>query len=147
MDRRSLIKGAGLTVALGTIRTVSARGEKIASSEVGIDSEVEKLLSDGQIEKAETILDQHDVEYYSKEELISNNSEQENDGTVSINGRYSESYSQLHMSLVNRGNDQWLVSAYGTLQGYLSRVRDASVIEDGCGIIFDSSEWSAPEPS
>ncbi|WP_152421121.1 hypothetical protein [Natronolimnohabitans innermongolicus] len=140
-NRRKVIKSAVGITTVGIISqsTKASKSDVGGIDQIGISDEVEELLQTGKINQAEQLMESHGVNYSTKK------LETGGDREFEAQGRYSESNSELYMSLVekNDNDDLYLVSTYGTLSTRRARIRDAAVIDDACGIGWDSNEWTA----
>lgn len=68
--------------------------------------------------------------------------------SVTPDGHYDNDDSELYISVMSgEDDDEWLVTATMTLRDRKKSIRDASIVDDGFGISYDSTEWSALEPT
>ncbi|WP_290810452.1 hypothetical protein [Halovivax sp.] len=142
--RRTALTFAGALASAGLTGTATALNdgdEEITAGDVELDDEIASLLLNGDAKEAESLLRQHDIRYDISRSEVDNGSD------VGLQGRYSESASELGCSLVNIEDDLWLASGWASLSGPVPRLRDAYLVDDACAIVFDSSEWSSPEPT
>ncbi|WP_255190991.1 hypothetical protein [Natronobeatus ordinarius] len=139
MRRRNVITSAGALFALGGISTVSGRpdNQPVPAEDAGVEKAVKKLLRKGQHKQVKELLDRHNVNYVMESQSVASDDE------ASTEGRYSESSSELYLTVVEMsGDDRWLATGAGTLSNRRTRVRDAAIIEDACGITVDTNEWT-----
>lgn len=153
MGRRKFLQSAGVLTAstLPFIRTVNAN-ESITTINESINNRVANLLLRGKTHEAQQILEKNNIKYAFKNKSISGGSAIQfmsgEDSEVSTNGHYDDSDSELTLSVFNAAGDLgWWVTATMTLQDRKISARDAAIVDDGFGITYDSSEWSAPEPT
>lgn len=121
--------------------------EDVGVDEVGISDELIELLHSGETTRAEQLLQENDINYTVARSQPGVRVEQPGNGGVSIQGNYPRSESELSVWLAQAGGDDYYVTGRCELSGYDFSIRDAPIVEDACGIVFDSSEWSALEPS
>lgn len=148
MRRRSYLTSVGALAAIGTLGTASAKqAELVSAEEAGVLDGVERLYQEGKIDQAERLLESHGVRYTSSRRTESRPTTSESSGP-STEGHYSEGSSEIYMSMVE-GNDadEWLATGVMTLKNRKTSLRDAAIVDDACGIVYDNSEWSSVDPS
>ena len=145
MQRRNFIRAAGIasTSSIGIIG-VGAASEGRSEKLTGVDHAIAKLLREAEFDKAKKIADRHGLDYTMSKDVVNNSGDDV--GTDS----FARDESTLYLSVVERsgGDDLWLASATAVLTGnHNTLVQEGThVVEDGFGIFFDSSEWTAPDP-
>lgn len=117
-----------------------SRSGEVSATEIGLDGTITTLLENGRSEQARRLLDRHDVRHDVTQRPVQ-------DDEVGIHGRYSESQSTIGSLLYQLEDDLYRAAGWMRLRGYRARLRDAFLVEDACGIVFDSSEWTSPEPT
>lgn len=142
MQRRHVIKSAGALCALGGIGTVSGRPDDrpIPAENAGVEKAVKNHLKRGRHEKAKQLLDRHGVNYETRSEEVTVG---DADDEVSTQGRYSETASEMYLTVVEwTEDDRWLATGSGILSDRVYRLSDAAIVDDGCGITVDTNEWT-----
>jgi hypothetical protein len=128
----------------GTAHARTASTEQSAV-EAGIDAEVESLLRVGDLTAAEQLLEEHDVRHdINRAEAPPFGSP---DGLVTPDAHYGKGSSEVFSSLVHRYGDRYLATGGVNLEGVTASIRDATMVDDACAIVFDSSEWTSPDPT
>lgn len=150
MNRRTFIQSAGMLASIEFVRTASAHEvELVSAEEAGVMEPVQKLLQQNSLKQAKRLLDKHNVRYViNSRNLRANSTGDDTDSGFSAQGHYSESASEISMSLVEySGDDEWLATGIMHLKDREYSLRDAMIIEDALGIDYDSTEWTSIDPS
>lgn len=139
--RRTVIKtiGALSAVSIGTVSVVADDSDNIRER-------VNDHLLEGDLDAAIDIIEDEDVEYTletGKLEINKDEDGSEEDDEISPDNRYSETESELNMLLFEGShNDSIFASLQVTLDGEVTRFRDARTIDDAIGISFNDDHWS-----
>jgi len=150
MRRRQYLTSLGALGASASPFIGSATADdSVSAAEAGIHDRVADLLLEARVQEAQELLGKHNVRYGIQRQRISGDSQKDSTANTGIStlGHYDDADSQLIMSVVESYNDRWMVTASMSLQDRTLSGRDASIVDDGFGIVYDSSEWSAPEPT
>lgn len=150
MNRRQYISSLGALGVSTSFFVGSATAHKrVSAADAGIHDRVTDLLLEAQTQEAQELLEKHNVRYGIQRERISGDSQKDSTANTGIStlGHYDDSDSELVMSVVESYNGRWIVTATMSLRDRKLSARDASIVDDGFGIVYDSSEWSAPEPT
>lgn len=142
MDRRRFLQSTvAVTSGLATVGTATAtnKDDKIGTDRAGITNAVSNLLKKGEIEKAEKLLDKHNVEYYASKKNIS-------DSSVSTQAIWDpdESYVTNHVS--NQHDNVYTVTGSIRLKGSASSSQYTSKAADAMGITYYNNDWAPVDP-
>ncbi|EMA28053.1 hypothetical protein C446_17569 [Halobiforma nitratireducens JCM 10879] len=124
---------------LGITGIATAEEEKVTAKSVGLAEEIVQLEREGEHEAARKLAKEHDINMVVNDDFT----DRSEDGEVGTDGRYSESSSEIYMSLINTEDDYWMATGVMELQDRVTRIRDASIVDDACGITYDSTEWTS----
>lgn len=150
MGRRQYLTSLGALGASASPFIGSATADdSVSAAEAGIHDRVADLLLEERVQEAQELLEKHNVRYGFQQERIPGASQRDLTANTGIStlGHYDDSDSELVTSVVESYNDRWIVTATMSLRDRKLSARDASIVDDGFGIVYDSSEWSAPEPT
>ncbi len=144
MMRRNFAKSVAGIAGIGVLGSVTVSADNSPTAkEIGIADEVSELLLLNRVEEAKNLMDEEGVVYQNEQTKIEPGTDFENDGDFSTDGHYDEGSSNFDLTILEySGEDRWLVTGAGTLSNRNTSVRDASIIEDGMGVFFDTNEWT-----
>lgn len=155
--RRRFVQTLAVAGATGIVAGRGAAGgstDTQGAADAGIDEKVQKLIARGDLEQAAKLLSRHDVEFAFNEKRPASGS---NSGGSGAGGRVQPDWHyrqgtdcSIYTYLYNKSGD-----LYGTTGGISFYDTDdvgysyglPQYIPDGCGLMFDNAEWSAPNPS
>ncbi|WP_136688926.1 hypothetical protein [Halorhabdus amylolytica] len=159
-NRRSFLKSTGASVlgvtgisSLSISSVADTDSDTNGTEDVGITSDVEDMILQGEFEEASDLLETNDVPHGYDKQVIGPDGEKKvsaSDEEISPQWFHSESTTDIAIYLYKEHDDVW--SAYGSIAFHDEGDPPYSNgtpnnVADACGIVFDSSEWSALEPS
>lgn len=146
-NRRSVLKTAGVLLSSGIATgSVVARDEasELSLEEAGIEDAVSTLFSQGKVEQAHNLLEQHNVRHDTGyDDTIGNGPSDPNEiGTEE--SQWSENNSSIYSSAVNKYGDMWLLTSTAFIEwGSSLHVRDARRVNDAMGMSWNSNYWDS----
>lgn len=150
-SRRKFVKSAvGSATSIGFVGTALAQNNDVGTEEVGLRETIDRLISKGRFDELESLLNKHDIDFGHGSKLVKR--PRHDEGDVEPQWKYSEEGTTLHCLVIqqNPDDDRWHAYGYVSFDEDANESSYAGVpnkVADGCGLIFDSSEWSSPDPS
>lgn len=143
-SRRKLLSSAA-AITTGSILWTGAAGASKSKEETqskkGVVKAARKMMAKRKFDKAEKLLDKHNIEYSSSSARL-----QEVTDGVSTQARFRQDLSEISLYITPKYGDIYNVDAFMWLQGENFETKYASKAGDGFGVVFDHDEWSAVNP-
>lgn len=142
VGRRRFIQSAvAVTSGLSTVGISSAKGkpEDNGSDEVGITNAVSTFLKRGDFEKAERLLDKHDIEYYVSKKNT-------NAGSVGPQMTWDPDASYVSLYVYNNHDNVYTATGGIWLKGTDHSWRYTSKADDAMGLTYYNNDGAPVDP-
>jgi len=120
-----------------------------SSNAVGITNAIKNHIRKGRADKAKELCEKHDVEHAFSESKVSVEDKSGEDSVSSQSLGYSKGESTIGCGAWRTEGDYYNVQGYITLAGSaeVDGPSAAWYADDAFAIVFDSSEWTSPDPT
>ncbi|WP_147438091.1 hypothetical protein [Halorubrum sp. Atlit-28R] len=147
MRRRKFARSVGGIGTLGVLGVSSVNADETSPTvkELGLTDKIRELHLEGEPEKASKLLEKNNVKQSTQSRSGSALTDDSSEGDVSPDGHYSspDGDTEFNLNIAEfSGEDRYVVTGSGTLADRVLSVRDAALVPDALGLLFDTNEWT-----
>jgi len=147
MRRRKFAKSVGGIGTLGVLGVSSASGDENSPTveELGLIDKIREHHLNGESKKADKLLEKHGINHSTESRSGSALTKDSPEGDINPDGHYSspDGDTEFNLNIAEfSGNDRYITTGSGTLADRVGSVRDAALVPDALGLLFDTNEWT-----
>jgi len=140
MRRRKFARSVGGIGTLGVLGVSSVNADETSPTvkELGLTDKIREFHLEGEPEKASELLEKHNVKQSTQSRSGSALTDDSSEGDSSPDGDTEFNLNIAEFS----GEDRYVVTGSGTLADRVFSIRDAALVPDALGLLFDTNEWT-----